>query len=77
LGFPNYIFIIDNLYTDKKSPEDIIYSIFNHLYQEYNINVNKSISGIFSIKKKEIIIRRGDLLKDIINEEEVNKTIMN
>ena len=75
MGIPNYIFIIDNLYTGKESPEDIIYNISNYLYQEYNINVNKSISIIFSIKNKDIIIRRGDLLKDIIKEEEINKTI--
>ena len=75
MGIPNYIFIIDNLYSEKESPEDIIYNLSNHLYQEYHVNANKSISVIFSIKNKEIIIKRGDLLKDIIKEEEINKTI--
>ena len=75
MGIPNYIFIIDNLYSDKESYEDIINNLSNHLYQEYHVDVNKSISVIFSIKNKEIIIKRGDLLKDIIKEEEINKTI--
>jgi len=75
MGIPNYIFIIDNLYSEKESPEDIIYNLTNHLYQEYHVDVNKSISVIFSIKNKEIIIKRGDLLKDIIKEEDINKTI--
>lgn len=74
-GILNYIFIIDNIHSDEESPEDIIYNLCNHLNQEYDININNSISVLFSIKNMEIIIRRGEMLKDIIKEEEINKTI--
>ena len=72
---PNYIFVVDNQDENQEPSSNAASNLAALLKSEFNIDIDNTIIGFFSIETRKSRIRTGSLIRKIITDKVANSIL--
>ena len=66
----NYIFVVDNLDEDLETIEEGAAHLSEYISNEFHVNMERSVLGLFSVQTRRMRIRTGDIARISITDKE-------